>query len=119
MALQNSEQTPTVDCKLCPELNMALFWDKPSEFPPMAWEQWRETFHTALLAKYDLDTEELQDFIPHPILNFVAEDAPPYQIETRDAQKARLERNKENKARAEDELKTELKNWNEIKDRWP
>ena len=104
-----------MDDKLRPELKMALFWDKSSEFPPMAWEQWRERFHTALLAKYDIDTEKLEDFIPRPILNFVAQDAPPGQIETRNAQNARLERNKENKARAEDELKTELKNWNEIK----
>ncbi len=115
MALQESEQPSITDNKLRPELNLALFWDKPSEFPPLAWEQWRERFHTALLAKYDLDTEELQEFVPRPTLIYVPESAPVDQIETREAQKARLERNAEKQERAEAKLKEDIKEWNETK----
>ncbi len=60
MALQNTNQSAS-ELKVRPELNMPMFWEKPTEFPPMAWEQWRNRFHVALLAKYDIDTEDIQD----------------------------------------------------------
>ena len=46
----------------------------------------------ALLAKYDIDTEDIQDCAPRPKLDFTPEEAPEGQRETRDAKTARNER---------------------------
>ena len=55
----------------------------------------------------------MRDFFPQPIPKYVAEDVHSGQIETRDPKTARLERNEEKKEK-EEELKTELKPWNEL-----
>ncbi len=45
-----------------PELNILdnlNFSDKANQIlPPIPWEQWRDRFHVALLAKYNIDTSQ-------------------------------------------------------------
>ena len=45
---------------------MALFWEKSTDLPPLVFKKWRGSFHTVLLAKYDVDTEDIQNYIPRP-----------------------------------------------------
>ncbi len=99
-----------------PELNMPYFWGKASQpLPPLPWEQWRDRFHVALLTKSNIDTEELEEYIPRPTLVFTPQDAPDGQRETRDAETARIERNKTAEADAELKLKEDMKLWNELR----
>ncbi len=92
-----------------------MFWEKPTEFPPMALEQWRNRFHIALLAKHDIDTEDIQDYIPRPTFDFTPEEASAVQRETREAETARNERNKQAKETADIKLKDQMKKWNELR----
>ncbi len=74
----------------------------------MAREQWRNRFHVALLAKYDINTEDIQDKIPRPTLDFNPEETSAVQKETREAEAARNERNKTAKEAAEAKIKDEM-----------
>ena len=49
-------------------LGLKPFWDKPSSNPPISWEKWRSQLKMALVAKTNIELDELLQERPTTVI---------------------------------------------------